>query len=78
MKQLLPLSLLHSGATGIVRQVFGAADHVHRLEEMGLRDGVHVEVVQSGQPCIIRISGHKLCFRDDDATRVMVESPSDP
>jgi hypothetical protein len=29
-------------------------------------------MVQSGSPCIIRMSGHKLCFRHNDALNVLV------
>jgi Fe2+ transport system protein FeoA len=40
---------------------------------MGLRGGAEIEMMQAGSPCIIRLDGHKLCFRDDEATRVLVE-----
>jgi Fe2+ transport system protein FeoA len=51
----------------------GTPEHVHRLHEMGLRGGAEIEMMQAGSPCIIRLDGHKLCFRDDEATRVLVE-----
>jgi hypothetical protein len=31
-----------------------------------------IEVVQSGSPCIIRLSDHKLCFRQGEAFHVLV------
>lgn len=77
MHPFLPLSLLKCGESAVIRHVAGADDHVHRLHEMGLRDGAPVEMLQSGTPCIVRIAGHKLCFRDDDLTRVLVE-PTQP
>lgn len=73
MNDLLPLSLLRAGSQAVVRQVLGTPEHVHRLHEMGLRAGAAIELVQGGRPCIIRLAGHKLCFRDDEATQVLVE-----
>jgi ferrous iron transport protein A len=69
---LIPLNHLGAGQSGCVGLVLGGADQVHRLEEIGLRDGTQVEMVQPGTPCIIRLAGHKLCFRGDDLLRVMV------
>jgi Fe2+ transport system protein FeoA len=56
----------------------GQPELVHRLREMGLTDGQQIEMLQSGSPCIIRLGGHKLCFRCNDLTRVLVklEDPS--
>ena len=31
-----------------------------------------VEMVQTGSPCIIRVDGHKLCFRDGECFNVLV------
>jgi Fe2+ transport system protein FeoA len=73
MHDLLPLCLLKIGETAVIRHIAGADDHVHRLREMGLHDGTSIEMLQSGSPCIVKIAGHKLCFRDDDVTRVLVE-----
>jgi Fe2+ transport system protein FeoA len=73
MHSLVPLSLLRVGQTGVVRQVLGEAEYVHRLSEMGLRRGATIEVMQPGRPCIVRIAGHKLCFRDDELNQVFVE-----
>jgi Fe2+ transport system protein FeoA len=69
---LIPLAALRSGESGRIQQVLGLPAHVHRLQEMGLRDGTAVEMVQAGSPCIIRLAGHKLCFRADEATSVLV------
>jgi Fe2+ transport system protein FeoA len=42
------------------------------MHELGLRDGAAIEMVQSGSPCIIRLAGHKLCFRADELLSVLV------
>ena len=73
MHDLIPLNLLAPGQSADVGQILGQPDQVHRLEELGLRGGAKVEMVQSGSPCIIRLAGHKLCFRSgDDMLRVLV------
>jgi Fe2+ transport system protein FeoA len=69
---LIPLSVLAAGAHGEVGAVLGSPEQVHRLEEMGLRGGTCVEMLQPGSPCIIRLGGQKLCFRADDLVSVLV------
>ncbi len=68
----IPLCLAPAGQTAHVAQLLGQAEDVHRLEEMGLREGARLEIVQSGTPCIIRLEGHKLCFRDSEGFRILV------
>jgi Fe2+ transport system protein FeoA len=69
---LIPLQFLAPGQLACVDQLVGAADLVHRLQEMGLRSGATIEMVQPGVPCIIKLSGSKLCFRDAEACNVLV------
>ena len=68
----LPLASLLAGQIAHVEEILGLAEHVHRLQELGLRPGVQIEMVEAGSPCIIRLGGQKLCFRADDATSVLV------
>ncbi len=72
MHDPIPLSLLAPGQCAEVDQVTGHPDHVHRLEELGLRSGAAIEIVQRGSPCIIRLSGQKLCLRADELFNVLV------
>ncbi len=72
MHELMPLASLSVGATAVVGQLVGRIEQIHRLREMGLRDGVRVEMLHAGKPCIIRIGGHKLCFRDSETMAVLV------
>lgn len=74
MHDVLPLGCLTAGAAGEIAEIVGRSDHVHRLREMGLAAGVRVEVVQSGSPCIIRVNGHRLCFRDCETMGVLVRT----
>ena len=69
---LVPLCQLGAGATAIVATVLGCADHVHRLHEMGLRNGAPIEMVQPGSPCILRLGSQKLGFRADELLSVLV------
>ena len=74
----IPLNLLHSGECALVDQVLGQPDVVHRLEELGLRGGAAVEMVQAGSPCIIRLRGLKLCLRADELVSVLVRRGAGP
>ena len=72
MHDSIPLHLLAPGQIGHIDQLLGCPDHVQRLEELGLRRGSAVEMVKSGSPCIVKLSGSKLCFRDSDLLSVLV------
>lgn len=75
--QLIPIHLLAAGQQAIIGAVLGTAEQVHRLTELGLRDGAAVEMVRPGSPCIIRLAGQQFCFRGDDLLRVLVQVESD-
>ncbi len=71
--ELIPLRFMSPGQTARVGDLVGNPADVHRLEELGLRRGVTVEMLQTGSPCIIRFSGGKFCVRDADGMGVLVE-----
>jgi Fe2+ transport system protein FeoA len=56
----------------LVDRLVGRPEQVHRLEEIGLRAGTHIEVLQSGSPCIIRLASQRLCFRENELMGVLV------
>jgi ferrous iron transport protein A len=70
---VIPLHRLPAGRCARVVGVIGHPDHVHRLEEFGLRGGIHIEMFRPGNPCIIRLAGNKVCLRSDDRLSVLVE-----
>ena len=72
MNELVPLNLLARGECALIEQLVGQADQVHRLEELGLRAGVSIEMLEPGVPCIVRVADQKLCFRDADLFNVIV------
>lgn len=57
---------LQTGQSGRISDIRGRADYVHRLEEFGLQAGTRIEMFQSGNPCIIRTAGCKICLRADE------------
>ncbi len=69
---MIPLQMLPSGHTARIGQLMGNPHEVHRLHELGLREGLPVEMIQTGNPCIVRVQGQKLCFRDDEFLRILV------
>lgn len=70
---IVPLAQLGVGTTAIVAAVLGCAEQVHRLHEMGLRNGAAIEMVQPGSPCILRLGSQKLGFRADEVLSVLVK-----
>jgi Fe2+ transport system protein FeoA len=70
---LIPITQLRRGEAAEISQVLGSPEHVRRLEELGLRDGVSLEMLQGGSPCIVRVAGTTLCFRHDELLRVLVK-----
>ena len=73
MSDIIPLHLLRVGQTARVDQLLGKPEQVHRLEELGLRGGVELTMLQTGSPCIIRLAGAKLCFRECEALSILVQ-----
>ena len=71
---LIPLELLSAGEEGRIHNLEGSPDFVHRLEEMGLRVGATVRMVQPGSPCILAIGHHRFSVRIDDTATVLVET----
>jgi ferrous iron transport protein A len=74
MPELVPLAVLRRGQVAEVDQLVGAPEQIRRLEELGLRSGARLEMLQSGTPCIIRVDGSTLCYRDDTTMRVLVRT----
>jgi len=68
----IPLRSLRAGQSGRVARLTGNDELVHRLRELGLRVGARIQMIQPGNPCIIRLDGQKFGFRADGAARVLV------
>jgi len=77
MYQLVPLNRLASGRNGRVAQILGHPDDVRRVNELGIRDGIQVEIIRSGMPCIIRTGMQTLCIRGNELLNVLIEPGAD-
>lgn len=72
MPDVFPLQLLHAGATAQVVDVIGCPEQIQRVRELGFQDGVRIDVVQSGKPCIIKLGAQTLCVRGTELLNVLV------
>jgi ferrous iron transport protein A len=72
MNEQIPLGSLRRGEVANVSQLVGVPEHVRRIEELGLRCGARIEILRGGSPCIVRVDGAMLCFRDDEQVRILV------
>jgi ferrous iron transport protein A len=73
-EESIPLRLLARGQFAEISELVGKPEHVHRLHELGLGTGTVIEMVQPGSPCIVRLAGHKLCFRESDVMGILVRA----
>lgn len=73
MVDFIPLHKLACGQPAEILGITGDPGRVHRLHEFGLRKGVNIEMFRSGNPCIIRMDGSKVCLRMDDSLQVLVK-----
>jgi ferrous iron transport protein A len=70
--QCIPLDRLANGQRGVIADVVGRSEHVQRLKELGLRQGVELEMIRAGSPCMVRLQGHTLCIRGSELLNVLV------
>lgn len=73
MPDTLPLQMLAAGQCARIDQLVGRPDEVHRLQELGMRVGTSIEMLQTGATCIVKLDGAKLAFRDHEGFRVLVK-----
>ncbi len=69
---LLPLDMLSAGERAEVADVSGDPSWVGRLAELGIREGCKLQVLQPGSPCLLDISGCRLCIRGCDSSQILV------
>jgi len=72
VESLVPLRRLAPGQSARIGRIVGPPDHVRRLREFGLHNGTQIEMFRSGNPCIFRMAGNKVCFRADEFLDVLV------
>ena len=74
MSEFISLSALRPGQVAEIGEIVGPEAHIRRLNELGLRTGAFLQMIRCGSPCILRVDGSTLCFRDDDSLRLVVPS----
>ena len=72
MPETFPLQMLSVGQRARIDQLVGRPDDVHRLQELGMRVGTAVEMLQTGATCIVKLAGSRLAFRDHEGFCVLV------
>ena len=72
MANLIPLELLERGEWAEVADVGGEADWVGRMNELGLRPGARLCMLQPGCPCLFQLGACRLSLRLDRAVHVLV------
>lgn len=72
MSEIIPLKFLQPGSKAAIDLISGQPNEVQRMEELGLRAGSEIEVLQQGCPCIVRCRGAKYCLRGNDCNCVWV------
>ena len=70
--ELIVLGLLRAGQSATVETVLGLTDDAHRLQEIGLRNGARVQMLQPGNPCLVRLGDQRLGLRSDALATVLV------
>ena len=74
MRELIPLGMLPVGHRAEICTISGLSEHTRRLQELGFREGVEVEVLRSGNPCIVRLDNSRLCVREGDVSSILVRA----
>lgn len=74
MPEVFPLQMLSAGQRARIDQLLGCPDDVHRLEELGLRVGTSVEMLQRGKTCILKLDGARLAYREHEGCHVLVRA----
>ncbi len=69
----LPIEFLSADSEGTIVELSGNPSYLHRLEEMGIRNGVRIKMVQSGEPCLIAIEGRRVSLRLGSSAEVYVQ-----
>jgi len=61
------------GERATLVDVVGQPEQVRRLQELGFRCGMSLEMIRAGSPCIVRLCGQTMCIRGNDFLNVLVK-----
>ncbi len=68
----IPVEYLSQDSLGVVVDVAGEGQNIHRLEEMGIRNGCRIRMLCPGETCLLAIDGKKMCVRLGSVAEIMV------
>ncbi len=71
--EVVPLDMLRADEQAAIVEMVGDPRQIHRLEEMGLREGSSVRMVRPGSPCLLAIDSRRVSLRLDEATDILVK-----
>lgn len=78
LTELVPLELLRPGESGVIAEIDGDPQLVHRLHELGLYPDRAIAMLRTGSPCLIQLGDQRLSLRLDDAATVLVSITRSP
>jgi Fe2+ transport system protein FeoA len=70
-----PLFLLFPGEKAVVCRLDGGRNFRQRLTNMGIRQGVRIEVLRGGRkgPCVVKVEGTTIMIGHGMTNRILVE-----
>jgi ferrous iron transport protein A len=71
----VPLATLEAGACGVVSEIRGGRNMIHRLAEMGIAPGVPIRLVRGRGPVILECRGQRLIVGRGMVADILVEQP---
>ncbi len=77
MPHSVPLEELKRGEWAEVDSIQGELGWVQRLEELGLRRGEPIQMLQPGSPCLVNLGSSRLMLRLNGSGRIWVRRAHD-
>lgn len=73
---VIPLQCLRNGEWAEVLDLSGEPACVHRMQELGLRPGTVIRMLQAGNTCLVELDSGRLSIRTENCVEVLVEPRS--
>jgi Fe2+ transport system protein FeoA len=70
--EFLPLDALRPGCWAAVVDLLGDSAQLQRLEEVGIRPGAHLRMIQPGCPCLFQLGASRVSLRCGDDIQILV------
>jgi len=67
------MDFLREQESGVISEMVGCEQQIHRLKELGLFEGVRITIVKCGEPCLIAIQDQRLSLRLDPSLIILVD-----